>query len=122
MSFRLLRAGECKFMSENIWSKKGASLSHKSAYKEFGLTFDEIITAINEGKLQFIETSIYGNPFFRLLRHEVEALVIEKFGKEYLNKKKAQNELTQVKKELKELKARIQLLEQRKIELLQILD
>jgi hypothetical protein len=86
------------------------------------LTFDEIITAINEGKLQFIETSIYGNPFFRLLRHEVEALVIEKFGKEYLNKKKAQNELTQVKKELKELKARIQLLEQRKIELLQILD
>ncbi len=122
MSFRLLRAGDIIFMSENIWQKKGASLSHKSAYKEFGLTIDEIVTAINEDKLRFIETSIHGNPFLRLLRHEVEALVIEKFGKEYLNKKKAQNEFTQVKKELKELKTKIHLLEQRKAELLQILE
>jgi len=109
-------------MSENIWSKKGASLSHKSAYKEFGLTYDEIVTAINEGKLQYIETSIYGNPFLRLLRYEVEVLVIEKFGEEYLKKKKAQKEIAQVKKELRELKARMELLEQRKVELLQILD
>jgi len=108
-------------MSGNIWSKKGASLSNKTAYKEFGLTYDEIVTAINEGKLQFIETSIYGNPFLRLQRHEVEALVMEKFGKEYLDKKKAQTEIAQVNKELQELQARVQFLEQRKAELLQIL-
>ena len=109
-------------MSENIWSKKGASLSHKSAYKEFGLTLDEIIEAINEEKLQFIETSIYGNPFMRLLRHEVEALVAEKYGEEYLNQKKAQNELAQVKKELKDLKTKMKSLEQRKTELLAVLE
>lgn len=109
-------------MSKNIWSKKGASLSHKSACKEFGLTYDEIVTAINEGKLQYIENSVYGNSFLRLLRHEVEVLVIEKFGEEYLKNKNAQKEIAQVKKELSELKARMELLEQRKVELLQILD
>ncbi len=108
-------------MIENIWSKKGASLSDKSAYKEYGLTLDDIITAINQGKLQFIETSLYGNPFLRLLRHEIEGLVVEKYGEEYLNEKKAKNELAKVKKELKELKARMELLEQKKAELLKIL-
>jgi len=108
-------------MAENIWAKKGASLSHKSAYKEYGLTLDDIITAINQGKLQFIETSIYGNPFLRLLRHEIEELVVEKFGEEYLNEKKAKNELVKIKKELKELKSRMELLEEKKAELLKTL-
>lgn len=108
-------------MAENIWSKKGASLSHKSAFKEYDLTLDDIITAINQGKLQFIETSLYGNPFLRLLRHEIEELAVEKFGEEYLNKKKAKNELVKVKKELKELKSRMELLEEKKAELLKTL-
>jgi|GEM_PF-4010546 DNA-directed RNA polymerase specialized sigma54-like protein len=56
------------------------------------------------------------------MRHEIEALVIKKFGEEYLNKKNAQKELAQVKKELKEIKARMESLEQRKNGLLQILD
>ena len=63
-------------------------MSHKSAEKEFGLTFDEIVAGIRAGKLQYRENSIYGAPFLRLIRSEVEALVVEKYGKNYLNKKK----------------------------------
>jgi len=55
-------------------------LSDKSARKEFGLTQEEIVQAINEGKLQYHLQSIHGNPFIRLLRSEVEALVEAKHG------------------------------------------
>ncbi len=41
-----------------VWSRKNATLSNKTAEKEFGLTFDEIVDAINTGKLQCRETSI----------------------------------------------------------------
>jgi len=67
------------------WTKKDGSLSDKTAFKEFGLTQNDIINAINEGKLQFREGSIYGNPFFRLLRSEVEKLVEGKFVKKFSN-------------------------------------
>ncbi len=50
------------------WTKKGGILSDKTAFEEFGLTQNDIMKAINEGKLQFREGSIYGNPYFRLLR------------------------------------------------------
>ena len=59
------------------WQCKGATLSHKTAEKEFGLTWEEIVRAIRAGKLQYREHSIYGTPWLRLLRREVEALVGE---------------------------------------------
>ena len=62
------------------WSRKGATFSDKSARQEFGLTQQEIIAAIRAGKLQFRGSNMHGNPWFRLLRHEVEALVREKSG------------------------------------------
>ena len=51
--------------NDYAWTTKGATLSHKSAEKEFGLTFDEIVAAIRAGKLQYRENSIYGAPFLR---------------------------------------------------------
>ena len=56
-----------------IWTQKGATLSDKSVRQEFGLTQQEIIAAIRAGKLQFREGNMHGNPWFRLLRHEVES-------------------------------------------------
>ena len=53
------------------WNKKGASLSDKSARKEFGLTQEQIIDAISSGRLQYRQNHIHGNPYFRLLRAEV---------------------------------------------------
>ena len=104
------------------WTKKGGTLSDKTAFEEFGLTQNDIIKAINEGKLQFREGSIYGNPYLRLLRSEVEKLASERFGKDLFYKKKAKNELKIINKELKELKSKIAGLEMRKKELTQIVE
>ena len=96
------------------WTQKDGTLSDKTAFKEFGLTEDDIITAINAGKLQFREGSIYGSPYLRLLRSEVEKLAEEKFGRDTLLKNKAKTELKRVNKELTKLKLKIEELEQRK--------
>jgi len=101
-----------------IWNRKGATLSDKSARKEFGLTQKEIIRGINEGKLQYRIGSIYGNPYFRLLRHEVEAFAEMAHGAECVERKQMQNELEGVNKELRQLKKRMAELEKRKTELL----
>lgn len=106
---------------DSVWSKKGATLSDKTARKEFGLTQEEIVAAIRKGKLQYRMNSIYGNPFLRLVRSEVEKLVDEKHGGDYLKKKKLEKELAQVNKELKMLNARVDSLEKHKAELLAML-
>jgi hypothetical protein len=38
--------------SNREWNQKVGTLSEKTAFKGFGLTEDDIITAINAGKLQ----------------------------------------------------------------------
>lgn len=107
--------------NDSAWTTKGATLSDKSAEKEFGLTFDEIVAAIRAGKLQYRENSIYGAPFLRLIRSEVETLVSEKYGKDHLNKKKWKKELADINKALKQLKAETLSQETRKAELLELL-
>lgn len=85
------------------------------------MTFDEIVAGIRAGKLQYRENSIYGAPFLRLIRSEVETLVNEKYGKDYLNKKKWKKELSEINKTLKQLKSQTLSLESRKAELLEFL-
>jgi len=106
-------------MADSVWVIKGATLSDKSARKEFGLTQEEIIEAINEGKLQYRINYMHGNPYFKLVREEVEALVNEKYGMDYLEKKKLKNELAQVNRKLRKLKKESSSLEKRKIELME---
>ena len=49
---------------DSEWRRKGATLSHKTAQEEFGLTWEEIVRAIRAGKLQCREHSMHGNPGF----------------------------------------------------------
>ncbi len=107
---------------ESIWRQQGATLSDKSARKEFGLTQDEIYAAMQAGKLQFQQNSMHGNPWFRLLRHEVEALVTEKGGQDYLHRKKLEKELADLNKEARKLKTRLKAIERRRAELTKELD
>jgi hypothetical protein len=72
---------------DSEWQSKGATLSDKTARKEFGLTQDEIVQAIRGGKLQYRLNSVYGNPFLRLLRREVETLVKKRHGANHLKSK-----------------------------------
>ena len=107
---------------DSAWVVKGATLSDVSAQKEFGLTRQEIIEAIRQGKLQYRENNIYGNPFLRLIRSEVEKLVKEKYGNDYLKNKILKKELAETNKELRKIKSRTTLLEKRKMELLALLE
>ena len=103
---------------DSEWRRKGATLSHKTAQEEFGLTWEEIVRAIRAGKLQYREHSMYGNPWLRLLRREVETLVKERHGANYLRDRQAKTELARINKELKRLKRQIAVLEERKSKLI----
>ena len=61
-------------MTEINWVEPGASLSHKNACKEYGLSEEEIIAAIKTRKIQFKVNYAHGNPYYKLLRAEVEML------------------------------------------------
>jgi hypothetical protein len=63
-------------MSESLWLKQGATQSHQNACKEFRLTEAEVIEAMKAGKLQYRQNNAHGNPYFRLLRIEVELLAL----------------------------------------------
>jgi hypothetical protein len=103
---------------DSEWQRKGATLSDKTARKEFGLTQEEIVRAIRAGKLRYRRNSVFGNPFLRLLRREVEALVKKKHGDNYLKDQQAKTEVARINREVKRLKTQIAALEERKSELL----
>ena len=103
---------------DSDWQCKGATLSDKTARKEFGLTQEEIVEAIRTGKLRYREASMHGNPWLRLLRREVEALVKKKHGGDYLKGLRTKAELGGIKRELKRLKTQVAVLEKRKAKLI----
>ena len=102
---------------DSEWQRKGATLSDKTAREELGLTQDEILRAIRAGALHYREGSMYGNPWLRLLRREVQALVGKKHGDAYLKDRQAKTDLARINRELKRLKTQIARLEERKSKL-----
>jgi flagellar motility protein MotE (MotC chaperone) len=102
----------------NEWTRKGATLSDKTARAEFGLTQDEIIAAIRAGKLQYRNAATEGTPWPRLLRREVEELVSARHGERYLREQQTQTELKRVNRELRQLRTQIKALEERRTVLL----
>ena len=107
-------------VSESQWQKKGATLSHKKACKEFGLTEDEVIKAIKQGKLQYRQNYAHGNPYFRLLRSEVKSLAQELHGIKGVEEQEAKFKLQTINREINSLKRKLASLEKQKIELIEI--
>ena len=103
---------------EGEWARKGATLSDKTARSEYGLTQEEIFAAIDAGKLQYRPAAMHGNPWLRLLRREVEDLVRTRHGDRYLRERTARTELAQINRELKQLRAQLAALEERRAALL----
>jgi hypothetical protein len=54
------------------WNRKGASLSDATALKEYGVTRDFPVEGIRAGKLEHREGAIWGNPYLRVLRSQLE--------------------------------------------------
>src|SRR5436305_8370703 len=102
----------------NEWGRKGATISDKTARLEYGLTQDEIYDAIDAGTLQYRPAAMHGNPWLRLLRREVEDLAKTLHGERYLRERQARTELARINRELKQLRAQLAALEERRAVLL----
>jgi predicted nuclease with TOPRIM domain len=100
------------------WNRKGATLSDKTAPKEFGLTQDEIVAAIDAGQLQYRVGVIHGNPWLRLLRREVEELMDSTYNDRDHRLWRARAEVARVDREMKKLRAEVAALEEHRAKLL----
>lgn len=99
------------------WNRKGATLSDVTAKTEYGVSRDFIVKGIQTDKLEYREGAIWGNPYLRVLRSQLEKYIAEELGEDYLLRLKNQTELRRVKKEISDLKKRLEGLQQRKNEL-----
>jgi hypothetical protein len=96
---------------------KGASLSDVTVKKEYGVDQDFIVEGIRAGKLEYRHGVIWGNPYLRLLRSQLEQYIADELGKDCLSSVKKQTELRKIKKEIANLKERLNELQVRKMEL-----
>jgi len=99
------------------WNRKGATLSDATALKEYGVSREFIIEGIRAGKLEYREGEVWGNPYLRVLRRQLEAYIAGRLGKDCLASGKNQTELRKLKKKMAALKKRLAELEARKAEL-----
>ncbi|SLM30951.1 conserved hypothetical protein [Desulfamplus magnetovallimortis] len=106
-------------MSGSIWQQQGATLSHKNACKEYGLTEQQIIDAIRNGKLQYKQNYAHGNPYYRVLRKEVESLAQDILGKDGIKEQAVKHELASINREINSLKRKLSTLEKKKKALLE---
>lgn len=99
------------------WTRKGATLSDVTAKKEYGVEQDFIIKGINARKLEFREGAIYGNPYFRVLRSQLEVYIASELGDDHLSRLKSRTELRQVKSDIASHNKQLAVLQLRKKEL-----
>ena len=101
------------------WNRKGATLSDVTAQKEYGVTRDFIVEGIRAGKLEYRDGAVWGNPYLRVLRSQLELYIAEQPGlyiaeqpgKEHFLRKKAQTDLRAVSKEIADIKKKLAELE-----------
>jgi hypothetical protein len=99
------------------WNRKGATLSDVTAKKEYGVDRDFIVKGIRAGKLEYREGAIWGNPYLRLLRSQLEQYISEELGMDRLSSVKKQTELRKIKKEIASLKKKLNELQARKMDI-----
>ena len=99
------------------WNRKGATLSDVTAKKEYGVSREFIVNGIRAGKLEYREGAVWGNPYLRVLRSQLERYVAEEFGRGRVSSSKNQTELRKIKKEMADLKKRLVQLHARRTEL-----
>lgn len=99
------------------WNHKGATLSHVTAQKEYGASYDFIVQGIRAGELEYREGSASGNPYLRVLRRQLEQYIVGQLGSEYLARKKTETELRAINAEIAKIRKRMTALQHRKAEL-----
>lgn len=104
------------------WNRKGATLSDKTARKEYKVDQEFIIKGIEAGELECRYASVWGSPFIKVLRRQLEEYIAAELGAEYLAKAKGKTELPKIKKEIAEIEQKLRELQIRKAELERIMD
>jgi len=99
------------------WNRKGATLSEVTAKKEYGVDQNFIVKGIRTGKLEYREGSVWGNPYLRLLRSQLERYITKELGQDRLLTSKEQTELQKIKKEMAGLKKKLDELHARRTEI-----
>ena len=99
------------------WNRKDSTLSDATAQKEYGVDRSFIVKGIKAEKLEYREGSIYGNPWLRILRSQLEQYITEELGTGYLSEMKSRTELRKIKKEMADLKKLMETLQARKAEI-----
>jgi hypothetical protein len=99
------------------WNRKGATLSDVTAEAEYGVSRDFIVKGIEMAKLEYREGAIWGNPYLRILRSQLEKYISEEFGEAYLLKVKNQVKLRKIKKDISNSKKKLEDLEEQKADL-----
>ena len=99
------------------WNQKGAALSDVTAQAEYGVSREFIIQGIKAGQLEYRDGSVWGNPYLRILRSQLEKYIVAEFGDGHLQRIKGQAELRKVKKEMAVLNKKLIALQKRKMEL-----
>ena len=105
-------------MIQASWTAASATLSDKNACKEFALEESEIREAIKAEKLQYKINYAHGNPYYKLLREEVVALVLELRGESAVKIQKLDFELKKATQEINRYKRKISSLEKERQRLL----
>jgi hypothetical protein len=54
------------------WNRKGATLSDVTAKAEYGVSRAFIVKGIQTGTLEHRQGSVWGNPYLRVLRRQLE--------------------------------------------------
>lgn len=78
---------------------------------------DFIVKGIRTGKLEYREGAVWGNPYIRVLRSQLERYIAEALGADRLSTGKHQTELRKIKREMADLKKRLVELQARRTEL-----
>jgi len=99
------------------WNQKGATLSDVTAKKEYAVDRNFIIEGIEAGDLEYRDGAIWGNPYLRILRRQLEEYITKKLGKKYLARVKNEAELKKVKREISRLNKKLKELKSRKTEI-----
>ena len=99
------------------WNRKGATLSHVTAKKEYGVSEEFIVKGIRAGKLEYREGSIWGNPYLRVLRSQLEQYIAEELGADRVSSGRNRTELRKIKKAIADLEKKLAELRARRTEL-----
>ncbi|MGO9789859.1 MAG: hypothetical protein ACLP8S_10315 [Solirubrobacteraceae bacterium] len=99
------------------WTCKGATLSDTTARKEYGVDEDFIVKGVKVGKLEYRNGEMYGSPYIKVLRRQLEGYIAQELGDEYLRDWKDKTELRKIKRDMAALRKQLAELDARKMEI-----